>query len=218
VSSVARLAKEEVRLAGGSSKVVGRALGKIKPGKIAKGLAPLVGRSIVRAIPLVGTGLAVLEFTENVEAHGVGGAIARATPLLGDLISANDLGSELAKQIRDDADAAAGAAQSQRNEPSRKALEQAYRQTIDAFHELAPQIRVTNRPQSADSAGLVDPNEVAAALHEYREAMQNANFRRNIRLKGFDFDAASAHNKKQLRIRLERAGQKPAPAPGGPMA
>ena len=108
VGSVARLAKEEARLAGKSRTIVSRALGKIKPGKIAKGIVPLVGRSIVRAIPIVGSGLAILEFADNVEAHGIGGAVARATPVLGDLIAASDLGSELAKQIRDDADAAAG--------------------------------------------------------------------------------------------------------------
>ena len=121
VGSVARLAKEEARLAGKSRTVVARAVGKIKPGQIAKGIAPLVGRSIARAIPIVGSGLAILEFADNVEAHGIGGAVARATPVLGDLIAAHDLGSELAKQIRDDADAAAGEAQRQLNEPSRRA-------------------------------------------------------------------------------------------------
>jgi hypothetical protein len=202
VGSVARLAKEEARLAGRSRTVVSRALGKIKPGKIAKGLAPLVGRSIVRAIPIVSSGLAILEFADNVEAHGVGGAVVRATPLLGDLVTAHDLGSELAKQIRDDADAAAGAAQRQLNEPSRRAWEQADKQTIAAYNELAPQIKVTNPAQSADGSGLVDPQEIATALHEYREAMQNAYFKRNVHRKGFDFDAAAAHNKRQLRERL----------------
>jgi hypothetical protein len=215
IGSVARLAKDEARLAGGSGTVVSRALTKIKPGTIAKGLAPLVGRSIARAIPIVGTGLAVLEFADNAEAHGVGGAIARATPLLGDLISAQDLGSELANQLRDEADAAAGEAQRQLNEPSRKAWEQADKQTIAAYVELAPQIKVTNPPPSENGVGLVDPQEVAAALHEFREAMQNANFKRNVHPDQFDFDAAAAHNKQQLRVRLERASQKRAPVQRG---
>jgi hypothetical protein len=59
---------------------------------------------------------------------------------------------------------------------------------------------------------------IAAALHEYRQAMQNADFTRNVGIKGFDFDAAAAHNKQQLRQRLERASQKRGPAPRGPMA
>ena len=218
VGSVARLAKEEARHAGKSRSVVSRALSKIKAGKIAKGLAPLVGRSITRAIPIVGSGLAIFEFADNVEAHGIGGAVARATPLLGDLISASDLGSDLAKQIRDEADEAAGEAQRQLNEPSRKAWEQADEQTIAAYNDLAPQIQVTNPPRSGNGAGLVDPNEIAAALHEYREAMQNANFKRNVGTKGFDFDAASAHNKQQLRWRLERASQKRGPAARGLMS
>jgi len=218
VRSVARLAKEEARLAGRSRTVVSRALGKIKPGQIAKGLAPLVGRSIARAIPLVGTGLAVLEFADNVEAHGIGGAVARSTPALGDLISATDLGSDLARQIKDETDEAAGAAQAQRNEPSRRAWEEADEQTVAAYNELAPQIKVTNPPQSGDRGGLVDPHEIAAALHEYRQEMQHANFKRNVGINGFDFEAAAAHNRQQLRQRLERASHKRGPAARGPMA
>ncbi len=217
IGSVASLAKKDARLAGQSRTVVSRALGKIKPGKIAKGLAPFVGRSIVRAIPIVGSGLAILEFADNAEAHGVGGAVARATPLLGDLIAAHDLGSELSKQIRDDADAAAVEVQHELNEPSRKAWEQADRQTIAAYNELASQIKVTNPPQSGEGSGLVDPQEIATALNEYRVAMQNANFRRNVNLKGFDFDAAAAHNKQQLRERLERASQNRSKERRGPI-
>ena len=218
VRSVARLAKEEAGLAGRSRTVVSRALGKIKPGKIAKGLAPLVGRSIARVIPLVGTGLAVLEFADNVEAHGIGGAVARATPLLGDLISAYDAGSDLAKQIRDEADDAAGEHLRRLNEPVRKAWEEADQQTIAAFHELAPQIKVTNQPLSEGGEGLVDPQEIAQALNIYRNQMQQANHLRISKVKGFDYAAAATHNKQQLRQRLERASQKRGPAPRGPMA
>lgn len=215
--AVARVAKEEARLAGKSGTIVSRALRKITPGKVTKGLAPLVGRSIARAIPIVGSGLAVLEFADNAEAHGVGGAILRATPVLSDLISAVDVGSDLARETRDEADAAAGAALQQMNEPSRKAWELADEQTIAAYDELAPEIRVTNPPQSHEGAGLVDPDEITAALHAYREAMQNANFKRNVGIKRFDFEAAADHNKRQLRQRLERAGQKRSPKPRGPI-
>jgi hypothetical protein len=218
LDSVSRLAKKEAFLAGGPGTIVARALPKIKGGKVAKVLAPLVGRGIVRAIPIIGSGLAIVEFSENVEAHGIGGAFARATPVLGDLISATDLGSELAKEIRDQADASAGKTLRELNEPSRKAWEQADMQTIATYHELASQIEVTNTPQSDGGQGLVDPNEIAGALHEYRQAMQNANFRRNSGLRGFDFEAAAVHNKQQLRRRLERASQKRGPVPRGPMA
>lgn len=218
VRSVARLAKEEAGLAGKSKTIVSRALPKIKPGKIAKGIAPLVGRSIVRAIPIVGSGLAIFEFADNAEAHGIGGAVARATPVLGDLISAHDLGSDLAKQIRDEADAAARHGLSELNKPSRDAWEQADAQTIAAYQELAPQIQVTNEPGSADGGGLVDAGEIAAALRAYREDMQNANLRRNAKIKGFNYNAAAAYHKQQLRKRLERASQKNRPAERGPMA
>ncbi len=103
------------------------------------------------------------------------------------------------------------------NEPSRKAWEQADEQTIAAYNELAPQIKVTNPPQSGDGSGLVDPQEIATALHLYREAMHDANFKRNVHVKGFDFDAAAAHNKQQLRRRLERASQKRSPERRGPI-
>jgi hypothetical protein len=218
ISAVARLAKEDARLAGNSLTIVSRALPKIKPGKIAKGIAPLVGRSIVRAIPIIGSGLAIFEFADNAEAHGIGGAVARATPVLGELISAHDLGSDLAKQIRDEADAAARHGLSELNKPSREAWEQADAQTIAAFQELAPQIQVTNVPESEDGGRLVDADEIAAALRAYREDMQGANLSRNSRIKGFDYNAAAAYHKQQLRKRLERASQKNRPAQRGPMA
>ena len=101
---------------------------------------------------------------------------------------------------------------------AKRGWEQADEQTIAAYNDLAPQIQVTNPPRSGNGAGLVDPHAIAAGLREYREAMQNANFKRNVGTKGFDFDAASAHNKQQLRWRLERASQRRGPAPRGPMA
>jgi hypothetical protein len=214
VAGVARLAKEEARLAGKSGTIAARGLKKIKPGRIAKGLTPLVGRSVIRLIPLATTGLAVLEFAENAEAHGIGGAIARATPVLGDLISAHDLGSDLAKQIRDETDAAAAQFLSQLNKPSRDAWEEADRQTIDAFNELAPQIRVTNPPRSDGGGSLVDPRDVADALHEYHHAMQHSNYKWNSGMRN-NFNSEAKQHKQRLRERLERASQKNAPTPPG---
>ena len=114
----------------------------------------------MRAIPLVGTGLAILEFADNVEAHGLGGAVARATPVLGDLMSAHDLGSDLAKQITDDAEAKFDAHQAKLNEPVTAAWQKASGQTEAAFQELAPHIEVTNK---YGPNGLVDPHEVAGS-------------------------------------------------------
>jgi hypothetical protein len=48
--------------------------------------------------------------------------------------------------------------------------------------------------------------------------MQDANYKRNVGIKGFDFDAAAAHNKQQLRQRLEQSSQKHGPTTRGPMA
>ena len=76
VEAVKRLATKEASLAGKDGTLVARTAKKIVSGKIAKGILPFIGRNVVRAIPLVGAGLAVLEFSDNVEAHGVGGAVA----------------------------------------------------------------------------------------------------------------------------------------------
>lgn len=113
----------------------------------------------MRALPIIGTGLAILEFADNVEAHGVAGAVARATPVLGDLISAHDLGTDLAQQIVNDANAAADANVREINARVNEAWRKANEQTLAAFRQLSPQIRVTNeRPYG--QGGLVDPHEI----------------------------------------------------------
>lgn len=199
-----------------ASNAVARGAKNIKPGKIAKGIKALVGRSIARAIPFVGTGLVLLEFTANVEAHGLGGAMLRATPVLGDLIAVHDLASDLAKQIEDEANAAASEYTRELNESVRKAWEEADEQMLAAFQELAPQIDVTNKREGGYRP-LVDPAEIAAVLESFRNQMFQANYARLS--KGFDFDAAAKRNFRQLRRRLERASQKNAPrsAPWAPI-
>jgi hypothetical protein len=57
-----------------------------------------------KAIPIIGGAITLIFFKEDAEAHGVGGALIRATPLLGDLVGAYDLGSELAAEITESAD------------------------------------------------------------------------------------------------------------------
>jgi hypothetical protein len=212
VDSVRKVATKEAALAGKKGTIVARASKKIVTGKIPKSLRGFIGRNVVRAIPLATTGLAILEFSENVEAHGVAGAVARATPVLGDLISAHDLGSELAKQIRDDANAASDAHQRALNAHANEAWDKASQQTIEAFNELAPTIQVTNQ-YSPD--GLVDPHEVADALKTYCQAMQAANSLKAHDTKDFDFSAAAAQAKQQLKDSLTKACQKRAPRSSG---
>jgi hypothetical protein len=59
---------------------------------------------------------------------------------------------------------------------------------------------------------LVDPQEVTDALGVYHSRMMNANHLRIAREKGFDYNAAAAQNKEDLRRALEHAAQKRAPA------
>jgi hypothetical protein len=217
VDAVKRLASQEAAVAHETKGLVASAAKKIVPGKIAKGILPFIGRNVIRAIPLISSGLAILEFAENAEAHGIGGAAARAVPVLGDLISAHDLGSDLAKQITDEAIAAMVASYKKNNAEVADAWEKANQQTLDAFNELAPQIEVTN--DGYDNGELVDADEIAAALKLYRGRMQENNLLRTARAPGFNFDAASAEAKRNLRQRLIEASQKRAPKrKSGPLA
>jgi len=213
VAAVTKLATKEASLAGKEGSIVARAAGKIVSGTVPKSIRHLVGRSIARVIPIVSTGLAIIEFSDNVEAHGVAGAVARATPVLGDLISAHDLGSELAKQIRDDANAGLDAHLKALNAHANEAWDKASQQTIEAFHELAPTIQVTN-PYSSE--GRVDPHEVADALKTYRQAMEAANLLKAHNTKDFDFPAAAARAKQELKDSLTKACQRKAPPPTRP--
>jgi hypothetical protein len=213
VDAVQKIATKEAGLAGKKGTIVTRASKKIVTGKIAKSLRGFIGRNVLRVIPLATTGLAILEFSDNVEAHGVVGALARATPALGDVISAHDLGSELAKEIRDDANAASDEHLRALNAPVDEAWDKASQQTIEAFNELVPTIKVTN---SYSPEGLVDPHEVADALNTYRQAMQAANSLKANDTKDFDFSAAAAQAKQQLKDSLTKACQKRAPRHSGP--
>jgi len=208
VAKVAAHAQIEAAL-GSKSKLVSEAMKKIKPGIVPKSLRLLVGRPVLKIIPIVGTGLAVIQFSDNVEAHGIGGAVVRTIPVLGDLISAHDLGSDLAKEIMDDANASLKATEKAVNDPIAEAWDEASKQTIEAFQELAPKIQVTNE------YGHVEPLDIADALQDYRNKMQQANHLRKT-ITGFDFDAAAAGYKRELKERLTNACQKDAPKKRGP--
>jgi hypothetical protein len=213
-SAVKKFAEKEASVAGKEGGgFVARTAKKIIPHKIAKSALPFIGRNVLRVLPIAGAGLAIFEFSDNVEAHGIGGAVARALPVLGDLISAHDLGTELARQIRDDADAASDSSNQAINGPVSDAWDKASQQTIDAFNELAPHIEVTN-PYNPD--GRVDPADVEYALKIYRGAMQSANLLKAQGRKDFDFDSAAARAKQELKERLTRACQKRAPQKPSP--
>jgi len=210
VAKVKILAAREATLVGTAGTLVASAARKIVPGKIAKSVLPFVGRSVVRVIPFAVTGLAIIEFSDNVQAHGVGGAVARAVPVLGDLIAAHDFGSELAQQIEDDAKAQADADFQAMNQASRDAWAEATQQMIDAYRELAPSVQVTNQRQSSGDP-LVDPNDIADALQRYRDAMGSANYLRATKGGSFNYSAAAKKAKQELKDDLTHACQRKAP-------
>ncbi|MBX3413284.1 MAG: hypothetical protein KF708_11390 [Pirellulales bacterium] len=205
VDSVKKFAKEELSRIKLRNSLLARAARKMRPGIVPKSLTPFIGRNVRRVIPLIGPGLAILDFAENAEAHGVAGAIARATPLLGDLIAAHDLGTELAKQITDEANAKVEKAYRDANEPVADAWQKASEQTVEAFKELAAQIEVTNE---VETNGRVDAQEIADALNKFRQDMQGANYSQSQGGSQQDFDNAASQAKKALRARLTNACQK----------
>jgi hypothetical protein len=191
-----------------------RTASKIVAGKTPKVLRRFIGRNIVRVIPIVGTtGLAIVDFAENAEAHGVEGAVARAIPLLGDLISAYDLGSDLAKEITDEAAAMEKAAYDDANGAVREAALLANQQAAEAFEELAKQIQVTNE---IGTYGRVNAQKVANALSIYRAQMHGANLARAANAPGLNYEKTAQRAKRALRNRLIRACQpvtRPQPIP-----
>ncbi|REK06732.1 MAG: hypothetical protein DWQ37_22035 [Planctomycetota bacterium] len=108
-------------------------------------LAQRVTRSlrIGRVVPIVGGLITLYFFAEDVEAHGLGGAVVRATPLLGDIVSAADLGRELAAEIRAAARRRIKDAEDRANLPVKAAQRDAAEATSAAFIEIARTLPVT---------------------------------------------------------------------------
>jgi hypothetical protein len=208
--AIRKLARHEAETGG---QIVAKASKKIVSRTVAKGIRSLVGRNVIRLIPIASTGMAVIEFADNAEAHGFVGAVARATPVLGDLIGAADLASELAGIIVDNANTNLDRTYKEINDPLKEANRRATEQTIQAFKELAPQIKVTNVPISSDDA-LVSPEAISEALVGYHNEMSSANYMKHLHGAQFDFDTAAKTIKERLRKRLERASQRPKPANG----
>jgi HNH/ENDO VII superfamily nuclease len=115
--------------------------------KIAKRFKSLLAKGakkLGRIIPLIGGALVILDFTENVEAHGLGGALVRGTPLLGDIVTAYDVGSDFADEIKADADRKAQGELERINATSHQASRAAAAITAKAFENIAKRVRVTN--------------------------------------------------------------------------
>ena len=100
---------------------IAKAASKMPDGDVSERLLKHLGKTVKRVVPVLGTGLALLSFAEDVEAHGVAGAMARATPVLGDIIALHDLTKEIGDQIVANANQNADAHLKKLNENSVKA-------------------------------------------------------------------------------------------------
>jgi hypothetical protein len=111
-----------------------------------KSKIPQAAKAFARAsLPLVGGLLVLVEFSENAEAHGVGGAIIRGTPLLGDIVNVYDVASDLAATIEEGARQSIAGNLEELNAGVREATQAAAELTVDEFKRISQSIRVTNR-------------------------------------------------------------------------
>jgi predicted nucleic acid-binding Zn-ribbon protein len=141
-----------IRNQGPLRKIAGRFMSKL----------PKVAKRIVRtAIPVIGGLLVIIDFSENAEAHGVGGAIIRGVPLLGDVVNVYDVASDLATAIEEEADESVRGNQERANQATREATKAAATLTVEEFDKLSKQIRITN------------PYFEAGSLQEPLEALYN---------------------------------------------
>ena len=124
-------------------------------------------KQVRRFIPIVGGALTLVTFADEVEAHGAVGAVARATPLLGDIIGAYDLGNELAAEIYEASDAMVRAAYDDANNPVHDAHAAARTTTAAAFNEVAKHVHVEQEYIQIDE--IVDAIEESIADF-YQEA------------------------------------------------
>jgi hypothetical protein len=115
-------------------------------------------RKVARMVPIIGGAVSLVFFAEDVEAHGLGGALVRATPLLGDLVSAYDLGRELAEHIEAQARSNLEKEYEKVNRAWRRAHAAAMQLTSAEFNKLAQTIHVSKR--------YIQPEEILNAIQE----------------------------------------------------
>ena len=137
----------------------------LKSVKRFKSLIAKQAKRIGRIIPLVGGVLVILDFKENAEAHGIGGAVIRGTPLLGDIVSLYDVVSDLADQIKSDAEREEESHRERVNRTVNQARQAAAEVTRKTFEELAGQLRVTNP--------YFDAQSLKAPLEEHFETVRS---------------------------------------------
>lgn len=135
--------------------------------------------------------------------------------MLGELISAHDLGSDLAKQITDEADASTDAAYRRINERVSESWQRASEEAVRAYDDLSRQIKVTN--SGTQLGRLVDPAEVADALRSYRNQMQLILHAELEQGRSKRSRSAATRAKQEFRRRLTEAAQKSRPIPKGPI-
>lgn len=150
-ASAARRYTLDSKLAAEVNKLAREGKGPLKA--LEKRFASMIAKQVKRAsrvVPIVSGAVAILDFAENVEAHGVGGAIVRVAPLLGDLVAAYDLGRDVADSIVEQANEKLRRTYRDANEPVRQAHRAARKDTVEAFNEIAATLEVTKQFYRSD--------------------------------------------------------------------
>ncbi len=186
--------------------------------KMQRRIATTIARRVSKfgkAIPIFGGLITLYFFAEEVEAHGLGGALVRATPLLGDIVTAYDVGSEIAAQIEQQAEEDLKGAYRAVNDAVTIAHVAAQKATADAFNEIGGRLRITKR--------YIQPDEVLDALREplaefYGEVFTIQMRKREARTEGARPSDADIENRirsatEKLEQRLKAGLQEPSPPP-----
>jgi hypothetical protein len=175
----------------------------LKFAKRFRSLLPKVAKKVGRIIPLVGGVLLIFDFAENVEAHGIGGAVIRATPLLGDLVTMYDMAHDFGDDVKTAAEENARATQDAMNAKVKSAHEVAAAITVQVFRDLAAKIRVTN--EYFDAQALREPIE-----EFYHTCFVLVNLRSEERGTSYPDDATGDEKSKEsaFNVKLRRAREK----------
>jgi hypothetical protein len=200
---VKKLAREQIRAGGG--RIVARALKRLTGNRVPEWAKKLMGRKVLRFIPLLGAPLTLLQFSKDAEAHGVGGAAVRAIPVLGDVIGLVDTFDEIRQETETDTANLLKVSDEAANAPVHAAHELARASTLQVFQELADDIEVTN--------DYLDAENISEAVKLYYEAMQRA-YLFKFATKDFDFKKATAKAKDALKNALIKESKRNTPPAG----
>ncbi len=189
-----------------------------------KSLLAKAAKRVGRLVPIVGGILVIIDFTENAEAHGVGGALIRSAPMLGDLVTVYDVASDVAAQV--EAQAAEDIAQGleDANRSVQDAHESAATLTVQEFRRISKKVRVTN--PYFDPESLKEPirnyYETVLILYHLRSQEQHIRYPAGATVAEKAAESAFRMKMRMAREELEREireqVEKPAePAPRGPI-